>query len=69
MIIVSEVQVFDATAEQQVVRGERRSVDLPTRLRVEVAVAQSGVDQILTVLDQFAAGREPSYVQTIEASR
>ena len=59
MIVVSEVQVFTENADQQVVRGELRQVDLPNRLRVEAVVAPADVERILSVMDEFApAARE-----------
>jgi ammonium transporter len=65
-IVVSEVQIYSQQAEERVVRGDRREVDLPYRLRIEVLVPQGSVGAVLDALDQFSSGRQGGFVQVVE---
>jgi ammonium transporter, Amt family len=67
-IVVSEAQIYTNHAEERVVRGDRRVVDLPYRLRVEVLVPEAGVEAVLQALDEFSSGRRDAFVQVIEPS-
>ncbi len=65
-IVVTEAQIYTRQAEGHVIRGERREVDLPNRLRVEVIVPQGSVTAVLEALDRFSSGREGGFVQNVE---
>jgi ammonium transporter, Amt family len=65
-IVVSEAQIYTKQADERVVRGDRRVVDLPYRLRVEVLVPEDRVEAVLQALDQFSSGRRGSFVQLVE---
>jgi Amt family ammonium transporter len=65
-IVVTEAQIYTKHTEEHVIRGDRREIDLPDRLRVEVIVPQGSVAAVLEALDRFSSGREGGFVQNVE---
>lgn len=61
-IVFSEAYLFDGGGSETV-RGERRQVDFPDRLRVEVFVEPGKLDDALRQLNRFSSGRGDEYTQ------
>lgn len=64
-IIVSEANVYEDQGDERVVRGERRVVDLPYRLRVEVVSAKEDTAAVLETLEQYTSKGSGGFVHAV----
>ncbi|GAA0715657.1 ammonium transporter [Dactylosporangium roseum] len=64
-VVVTEAHAAVETPQAQTVRGYRRNLELASRLRVEVLVAERGVGAVLDVFDRFSAEHPEGFVQVV----
>ena len=62
-IAVSDARVYTGRPSTRIVRGVRTEMDFPSRLRIDVLVPDSRVDDAMAALDRLAAGRHEGFVQ------